>query len=448
MAHNLVVSELSNLFLGPNDTLNQESMNPKFLALKQNDVVINDLFSNTIGVWECSWYYDSSVKGYSIGDAVWLNTEDPDDFVKSHASLIKHYTDFNSQILNKLPDFDGNDSSVMDAYKTAMSGYTDVNLGKGVVLPPIFDIGDYTKPIQLAISLKNNNKSLLTDDTAWKKLFVNTDEDEDNVRDTIDRKEQTVLKIHLRDYHLENHEDEAQAKLSDYMNEPTSFAYYTTAPASMYKTYEDYSSSAKPLYGIDYVRYSIRKPIVSDSVVSQCQFVRYWKSGMIEHFGTIATDNEMFIDKIDNVLKIPFDWTILDSESGARAYERGILVDASNNVLTAQETTQSNVPPIDNMINVVYEKSDVKVDGKKEARAFAEVSYNLSLHAIYQNQNGIEEDYIPIAYGDTGMTQNWNSNYLTNEVLDRKEKNCFTLKLGTRVLPPYVSYYAVGKGEF
>jgi hypothetical protein len=152
MANNLAITtELSTIFLTVNDSLNQDTMNPKFQMLRENDIVINELFSNSVGIWECSWYADSSIKGYSIGDAVWLNTEDPDKFVELRADAIKRYTDLNSQILNKLPEFDSKDDAIVEQYKAAMSGYTDPNLGRNVILPPIFDIGDFSKPIQLLV---------------------------------------------------------------------------------------------------------------------------------------------------------------------------------------------------------------------------------------------------------------------------------------------------------
>lgn len=445
MAYNLATTELSSLFIGLDSPLDKDIINKKFRTLLGNDRVINELFSNSIGIWECTWYYDSSIKGYNIGDAVWLNTEDADDFIKTHYEAIKHYTDLNSQILNKLPEFDLRDANIVNQYKAAMSGYTDINLGKDVVLPPIFDIGEFSKPIQIAISLRNNNKGRLNDPSSWKTLFVNSDEDEARIRKIIDDKEALTLEKHLLNYHLSGHESSVQAKLSDYLDIPQNTLYYTTFPLSWQSRYSENSPS--PIYGTDYVKYFIRKPYVLSGKVSQYQCVRYWNSGMMEHFGTIATDNELFLQDNGNTLRIPFNWDIANDESGAKAYESGELAKSLTELLSAAETLSNMIPPKDNLINVLYEKDSVMVNNSKQAKPFKDANYNITIHPIYQTQYGLEDNYIPIAYGEDPFVQYWNSNYLTNEVWSRKNRSYFTMKAKTRVLPPYISYYAVGKGD-
>lgn len=443
MAYNLATTELSTIFMSVDDPLGSETLSKKFRILLENDKIINQLFSNSIGIWQCSWYYDSSVRGYNLGDAVWINTEDINTFVKSRAEIIKTYTDLNSQVLTKLPDFDEKDDDVVEKYKNAMSGYTDVNLGKDVVLPPIFDIGDFSKPIQLAISLKNNNKGLLSDDLSWKKLFVNSDEDEENIRHIIDSKEEKTLTEHLLNYHLSGKEDAVRAKLSDYLDSQDNFN-YTNLSNEWYSRYNE--NSSKPNYGVDYVLYSIRKPIVSNGAVSQYQGVRYWKSGMIEHFGTIATGNSMFFNKDTNEIVIPFDWKIIDSESGAKVYESGELGSSFNTIISANETDSNMVPPKDNYINVMFEKSSITIHSSDRAYNFKNNNYKISITAVYQDQSGISENYIPISYGEEDFVQKWHSNYLSDEA--KYAKNHFSFKAGTRVVPPYISYYAIGMGDF
>ena len=445
MAYNLATTELSTIFLTADDPLSQEPMNKKFRLLLENDKIINQLFSNAIGIWECFWYYDSSIKGYSIGDAVWLNTEDPNEFVKLHADAIRQYTRLNSQILDKLPEFDSRDDAIVNQYKAAMSGYTDISLGQGVKLPPIFDIGDFSKPIQLAISLKNNNKALLSDSTAWKTLFVDSESDSDRIRSIISKKEAYVLDKHLKDYHFAGNESSVQAKLSNYIDVPLNTLYsYTTFPSSWQSKYNE--SNAKPSHGMDYVLFSIRKPYMSSGAISQYQAMRYWNSGLLEHFGTISTKDPLFVSSDGKTITIPFNWLIANDNSGAKVYEAGELAKSIDELLSATETSSNVVPPQDNLINVLYTKSSVNVGGSTRAKPFADGNYNVTVNAIYQDQNGLEDSYIPATYGDSGIVQNWNSNYLTNEVLNRKNRQSFTMKAETRVLPPYISYYAVGKG--
>ena len=444
MSFSLYVSELSSIFLGLDDSIGSAETSKKFQSLLQNDRMINTLFVNSIGIWQCNWYYDSSVKGYSIGDAVWLNTEEPETFVQTHHTLIKQYTDLNSQILNKLPEWNARNNSVISSYLAAMSGYTDENLGKDVVLPPIYEIGDFSKPIQIAVSLKNNNKDLVSNVNSWKKLFVNSDADGEKIASIVRKHETEKISAHLINYHLSGKEDDVLRILSDFIDDYPEKVDYNKLSSSLYLTYDEHM---KKTYGVDYVTYSIRKPIVYNGIISQYQSARYWHSGMLEHFGVIATDNEMFKSDDGGFLIVPFDWKIAnDSQSGAKAYERGELANLLD-VLSVMETNDSLIPPKDNMVNVVYEKENVLINNSQYVSFFANANYTVIVSPIYQTQDGLENNYIPIEFVSEAFNQNWNSNYLTNEVALRN-KHYFAMKLGTRVLPPYIAYHAVGKGDF
>lgn len=445
MAFSLYVSDLSTILLMPEDLIGSSETSRKFQGLLLNDKAINTLFSNSIGIWQCSWYYDSAVRGYSIGDAVWLNTEDPKTFVQNHARLIKDYTDLNSQILNKLPEWDSKNENVISAYLNAMSGYTDAELGRDIVLPPIFDIGKYSDPIQIAVSLKDNNKDLVTETSSWKRLFVDTEEDEDNIRKLISNYEEKTLETHLFQYHLSGKENEVEEILSNFVDEPLSSMQYNELSSSMYSKY----SEEKQSNGVDFVRYSIRKPIVLSGLVSQHQSARYWNSGMIEHFGIVSTrSNSSFATEDGTMLMVPFNWQIANDDSGAKAYRRGEIADSFLQLLEISENESSSIPPKDNLINVVFKETNVEVDGRKTAVPFADSKYVLTLSPIYQTQDGLVDNYIPISYAEEKFTQKWNSNYLTNETVFRKSKNYFAMRLDTRVLPPYICYYAIGKGDF
>ena len=443
MANNLAVTELSSIFMNQSEALGSDNLNKKFGALLQNDRIINNLFSNAIGTWQCLWYYDSNMKGYSIGDAVWLNAEEPLEFLKTHYGLIKQYTDLNPQILNKLPDFDDKNAAVISAYQCAMSGYTDSNLGKDIVLPPIFDIGDFSKPIQLAVSLKNNNKDLLSDSKSWKKVFVNEDKDEANIRKLLSTFYDRSLNEHLVNYHLSGHEEQVQAKLSNYLDVPEETYDYVSFPDAWQK---QYSENAVKEYGLDRATFFIRKPYSISGTVSQYQAVRYWKSGLIEHFGTIDTRNVLFRSEDGKKLLIPFDWKFLNF-GGTQAYRKDFLSERLYGILTANETEENSVPPIDNRINVTYKQSHVEVESLDHAIPFKNNEYNVSISPVWQTVGGISEDYIGQNYGTEELVQQWNSNYLTNEILSRNT-NYLEIRLGTRVISPYLSYYAIGKGNF
>ena len=62
-------------------TLN--ALNTAFKKLIENDNSLIPENSILPKIWECKWFNDSNVKGYSKGEAVWVNTEPLDEFTAS-----------------------------------------------------------------------------------------------------------------------------------------------------------------------------------------------------------------------------------------------------------------------------------------------------------------------------------------------------------------------------
>lgn len=434
-------SNTSEVLLGEQDKLDYEPINSKLKLLCSYDQAISRSFVNSIGIWHCSWYYDSTISGYAKGDVVWLNTEDPFAFVRSHHATIKQYTDLKAEILTKLPEYDSNDDSVVAKYLNALSGYIDSKSKNVKPLEPIFDLGIYSNPIQLAVSLKDNNKNLTSDDSAWKKLFVDGDDSEEKIGKTIAALKDLKLEKHLIDYHLSGKEEQVESQLSDYLDAPDKKIYYDSLPEKWY-------ASSESEYGFDYVLAYVRKPLVLSGSVCQYQAARYWKSGRMEQFGTIATDNPLFVVSGGSYLKIPFDWNMVGDKSGAKAYESGELADGYS-VVSAAESDENLIPPKDNFVNMVFEKTSVEVLGSKKAKKFKNSNYNVEIFPIFQNLDGIPEDYLEVGYGENSVQQLWNSNFITNEIPEElKEKNGFSIRIGTRIVAPFVSYHATGIGDF
>ena len=436
----------SAVFINTSDGLDHDTLNKAFGDLIETDIQISRSFVNTIGVWHSRWYYNSNLVGYSEGDIVWLNTEEPLHFVKTHNKIIKQFTDFKAEIMTKLPEWDESDDSVVTQYLNAMSGYVESRSANAVPLEPIFEIGNYEEPVQLAVSLKNNNKASVYDKSSWKMLFVDSKKDEENIISSILFLKDKILENHLLNYHLSGREEYVTAKLSDYLDAPE-MTEYDAAPSAWYANYNDSKDEAQ--YGLDYVTASIRKPFYLSGNVSQYQAVRYWKSGWMEHFGTIAVNNETFVLSDGIYVTIPFDWKIVGGGSNAKAYQAGELADSFLNLISATEEGSNVVPPKDDLINVLYEKPDIKVNGKQYAIPFKNSSYNLVVFPVYQNEEKIEDAYPIPAYADEKLKQNWNTNFLTDEIVEEmKNKNGFSLRIDSRTMAPYISYYATGMGDF
>jgi len=436
----------SAVFIDVSEGLDHETLNKAFANLISTDIQISRSFVNTIGVWHSRWYYNSNIVGYSEGDIVWLNTEEPLHFLKTHNKIIKQFTDLKAEILTKLPDWEEADDSIVDQYMNAMTGYVENKSVNSVPLEPIFEIGDYNKPIQLAVSLKNNNKSSVHDKDSWKILFVDSEEDEENIISSIMFLKDKILENHLLNYHLSGREEFVTAKLSDYLDAPGETE-YDAAPSAWYASYNASRSEAQ--YGLDYVLGYVRKPFYISGNVSQYQAVRYWKSGWTEHFGTVAINNPTFELSDGIYLKVPFNWKFASDKSNAVLYKNGELAESLFNILSATEDENNLIPPEDNLINVLFENQNIEVNGKKTAIPFKDSSYNLVVFPVYQDVERIEYEYLFPAYGDEKSTQSWNANFLTNEIIESmKNKDGFSFRIDSRIAAPYISYYATGMGDF
>ena len=437
----LSFNNTSEVLLKEYDKLDHQPINSKLAILCEYDKAISRSFINSIGIWHCSWYYDSTVSGYSEGDVVWLNTEDPYKFVATHSKIIKDYTDLKSEILIKLPEYDSKDDAIIEKYLNALSGYVDSKSKNVKPLEPIFDLGNYSKPIQLAVSLKNNNKGSVSDDSSWKKLFVDDSTSEERIRELISVLKDKKLEKHLIDYHLSGNEETVKAQLSDYLDEAETTMYYDSLPSIWY-------ANSESEHGFDYVTNYVRRPLVLSGEVSQYQAARYWKSGWMEQFGTVAIDNPLFSISGDLFFRLQFDWNILENGSGTKAYEEGELANRSN-VITADESDTNLIPPKDGYINVVFENPSITIGGSKTVKPFKNSNYNLTIYPIYQSQNMIESSYLPVGFGEDSIKQQWNNNFLTNEIIEEsKDKFGFSIRKGTRIVAPYISYYAIGIGDF
>lgn len=66
-------------------------MNTALGKLVKNDLALNPYNFGIPLLWECKWYNNPAVKGYSKGSAVWLNTEDVEEFIKQKHEVIYNY---------------------------------------------------------------------------------------------------------------------------------------------------------------------------------------------------------------------------------------------------------------------------------------------------------------------------------------------------------------------
>lgn len=272
----LIYTDLSSVEIPRDAGFRIATINNSIAKLVEND---KQFFSSSCqpGIWERRWYNDTGNKSlyYKKGDAVWINTEQADEFVASHIADIDMYAQGCAQTRYKLAALSAaNDAAgISRLYRDMALGLGDFNIG-------IYYLGNLLDPVQIKISLSDDNDKLPTDSRYWGDFF-------DRSRDKAYYREQILgaagaslsaaYDKHLVDYHLSG--------LAD--------------PAGFYKNYlqDDLTNISKrqkfvnhawyqpDMTGFDCVVLFGKRNAPGDS--SQCQWFRIWKSGMLEHGGIV-----------------------------------------------------------------------------------------------------------------------------------------------------------------
>src|SRR5574344_676909 len=283
----LPYKELSDIFLLAEENITDANLNKilgKFIA---NDSVLSCTSDDFPGLWECRWYNNSSIKGYSRGDAVWLNTEDMTSFIMNNSDKIYDYASKNPYLKDKIKKFQANVPSIYFLYKKIVSGY-DLD---GISLPPLFVLGNITSMAQIRVSLSDDNKALPTDDSAWKDFFINNQFEllSNDLCSIMDE----ALSIHLSTYHIGVDKDdssEISSILSTYLKNDFSNAKYLQIASD---------SSNLNTTGFDFIK-EFAEIKLDDNCV---RWFRLWNSGILEHGGIALADEDA------RIYEVRLDWT-------------------------------------------------------------------------------------------------------------------------------------------
>jgi len=72
-----------------NEYISLNGITDSFRKLIENDNQLLISLKSKPGLWECMWYNDNQVSGYSKGATVWLNTEVDSEIVSQKYDTIK-----------------------------------------------------------------------------------------------------------------------------------------------------------------------------------------------------------------------------------------------------------------------------------------------------------------------------------------------------------------------
>ena len=421
---------LSSITTDREDILLQDYENPtgsvlqtKFQTLLENDIAINNYFKDIVDIWQCKWYIDDTKPGYNAGDYFWLNIYPMKNFIKAYHDRIKFYVD---QVAAKpLPEYS---EEHYDEYYSAITGYVDGQNQKPK--PKLYDIGDSTKRIQLAVSLVDNNKEPIPeqDNAYWKKFFVNEDWMIEKIENYIDKIIDNKLSAHVNNYHLSGKISLNQLPYSNYMKID-----FSNQDAGKMNTVTEYFR--KPLY------------LSGDNTKNTAEYMAYrvWSNGQLEHFGTICTNDERF--NKGNTIVIPLNWELAD---GTTILEKR-LVGSKNDYLSVDEVnskTSYDESANDKIDIIVENKKYINSFGSVIAPFFASSNYNIVItpvqgtvtNDLISNSNKTNENYNSLS------STNVNQNYFTNEInIDKTNRTEIVINNTGRAVPKYISYYAIGK---
>jgi len=120
------------------------------------------------GVWERRWYNDAENKDlyYKRGDTVWVNTEPADEFVAAHLADIDMYVQGCADARYKYMSLSatGDTAGIYRLYRDMALGFGDFNVG-------IYYLGNLLDPVQIRVSLSDDNNQPPTNDRYWTDFF-------------------------------------------------------------------------------------------------------------------------------------------------------------------------------------------------------------------------------------------------------------------------------------
>lgn len=305
---------------------------------------------NTIrpSIWVARWI--NGEDAYNRDDAVWVNTESVDDFVKNRTEYIKIYLRQDKRYYGRINQAEANNDT-QEMYKI---------LKEGVQANDIFYLGDLTLPVQIKICKKDGTKQPPSNSEYWDDFWVTSNDEE--CRNYIMQEMFSYLtrrfNNHIRNYHLSGW---TQSDFDTYLDKNLTNIPYDSK-------YHYFSHRSKQLRdGFDFVKRFESKDFGGGVV----KWFRLWNSGFLEQGGVIDTSSiDTSQDSIQqNIVTVNLNWsgakfappaydyirtdyqTTYGSDSWFKAYGDAVGINESN-VLDRKNTYQVKVTPISDGGNV------------------------------------------------------------------------------------------------
>lgn len=276
-----------------------------YAKMLSNDMVLSQS-SIMPGIWCNPVYSDPFAVGYAKGDAVWINTEDINDFITAYEQTIIRQARFDTMVSRQFDDLSSNAYAAQrrELCRQLVLGYE----GR----PPMYYLGDLSKPVQIRISTKDNNTALPTDDSCWKNFFTHYDPDETrlSIFNLFQQSLTNALDEHVMSYHLSgiyNSSEQIAERfllndMSNLSGKQTFTSHYWYSP--VLSGYDQ----VKAFYHVKYGE-------------NTCKWFRIWQSGLLEHGGIVDCNNPSAGDSFGyGIYTVKLDWQYADSKAPVYDY--------------------------------------------------------------------------------------------------------------------------------
>lgn len=273
------------------DEVNKDQLDAASKTMVLNDSRLLPQSGIKPSIWCCYWYNtvlnstNRSNYCYSKGDAVWMNTEDLEEFTINNKDYICSIAEKNGHLRTLLMNAkDGGESELIQFLMKVVSGeVTGNSMGY-----PLYCIGDIKNKTKIRVSLSDDNDQLPTNDQYWKDFFVDTSDtrfSEELISVFYDLLSGYV-QTHLQTYHLSGIQEWWKQENNGISQSLSS--QYLLKDFSNLKGYQEYSPVPGMVdSGFDYVVYYQHK-VFDDQ--KTCKWFRVWKSGFLEHGGIVKFD--------------------------------------------------------------------------------------------------------------------------------------------------------------
>ena len=249
------------------------TVNTVIRRLMEND---NMFFDANISpqIWERRWYNDRDNRSlyYMKGDAVWINTEPVDAFVQNHQADILAYALGYSGTRYKVASL-----SAAEDYAGLFQLYRDMAVGMDGY-DSIYYLGNLLDRVQVKVSKVdyNDKEPYLT--AYWEDFFDRNYTRQyyaDRIMEEASAQISATYDKHLREYHLSGM-DELDAFYAKYLQKDLT-------NLSFFQRFLNHAWYQESMSGFDYaVSFGLER-----LECGQCRWFRVWKSGLLEHGGTV-----------------------------------------------------------------------------------------------------------------------------------------------------------------